>query len=129
MFGFGKNFRDPLADARTAERWLASLPVTDPLAIQRDVLTELGKLCERAASRTPQGLEAVFHVDAHTTELRRTLTTQYIEHAARSSRIETQIWQSLFDLTQGFLLCYGAFAARGQCRTGKATAGSRCCRS
>lgn len=116
MFGFGKHFRDPLADAKTAERWLASLPATDPLAIQRDVLAELGKLTERGASRTPPGLEAVFHVDAHTEELRRTLTEQYIEHAARSSRIETQIWQSLFDLTQGFLLCYGAFAAEVNAR-------------
>ena len=110
MFGFGKNFRDPLADVKTAERWLASFPPTDPLAIQHDVLAELGRLTERSASRTPQGLEAVFHVDSHTEELRRMLTEQYIEHAARSSRIETQIWQSLFDLTQGFLICYGAFA-------------------
>ena len=59
-----RTFRDPLADAKTAERWLASFPPTDPLAIQRDVLAELGRLTERSANRTPQGLEAVFHVDS-----------------------------------------------------------------
>ena len=42
--------------------------------------------------------------------LRRSLTAQYIEHAARSSKIEHQLWSALFDLTQGFLVAYYAFA-------------------
>jgi hypothetical protein len=110
MFGFGKTSTDPIADVKTAERWLATFAANDPLAVQREVLTELGKLSEQPARRTPQGLEAVFHVDAHTKSLRKALTAQYIEHASRSSKIENQLWQALFDLTQGFLTCYGAFA-------------------
>ena len=37
------------------------------------------------------------------------LTAQYLEHGNRSTRVESQLWQALFDLTQGFLLCYQAF--------------------
>ena len=110
MFGFGKTTRDPLADVRAAERWLASFPLSDPLAIHGDVLTELGRTAEPTARRTPQRLEAVFHVDAQCGGLRRALTAQYIEHATRSSKIEHQLWSALFDLTQAFLVSYGAFA-------------------
>jgi hypothetical protein len=42
--------------------------------------------------------------------LRGSLTAQYLEHASRSPTIENQLWQSMSDLSQGFLACYGAFA-------------------
>jgi hypothetical protein len=110
MFGFGKTIKDPLADAKTVERWLVGFPTNDPLAMHAGVLYELGRLTERDARRTPARLEAVFHVDRHTDPLRKNLTGQYLEHGNRSTRVENQLWQSLFDLTQGLLLCYQAFA-------------------
>jgi len=109
MFGFGSPHKDPFADVKTAERWLASFPASDPLAAHGQLLTELGKFAERVGRRTPPRLEAVFHVDARTKALRKTLAAQYVEHASRSSKIENQLWSALFDLTQAFLLCYGAF--------------------
>jgi len=110
MFGFGKTIRDPLADAKTAERWLGGFPATDPLSMHAAVLAELGRLAGRDAKRTPARLEAVFHIDAHTDGLRKMLTAQYLEHGSRSTRVESQLWQALFDLAQGLLLCYQAFA-------------------
>jgi cyclic-di-GMP-binding protein len=109
MFGFGKTTRDPLTDAKSAERWLASFPAGDPLAVHGELLSELARTSERDARRTPAQLEAVFALDAGTAELRRTLTAQYIEHGNRSSKIENQLWSSLFDLTQAFLVAYQAF--------------------
>lgn len=109
MFGFGKSQKDPLADAKSAERWLASFPTSDPLAVHAGLLVELGALTERDARRTPARLEAVFYLDAQTEGLRKSLTAQYLEHGNRSTRVESQLWQALFDLTQGFLLCYQAF--------------------
>jgi cyclic-di-GMP-binding protein len=109
MFGFGRTTKDPLADARSAERWLASFPAVDPLAVHAELLSELARVTDRHARRTPAQLEAVFALDGGTDELRRTLTAQYIEHANRSSKIENQLWSSLFDLTQAFLLAYQAF--------------------
>jgi hypothetical protein len=109
MFGFGKSTKDPLADRKTVERWLASFPANDPLGTHAALLTELGALAGRDAPRTPARLEAVFHLDALSDRLRRSLTAQYLEHGTRSSRIEGQIWQAMFDLTQAFVLCYQAF--------------------
>jgi len=110
MFGFGKTNRDPLADFRSAEKWLASFPIADPLALHTEVISELGRIAEPTAKRTPQRLEAIFRVDAQCTGLRKNLTAQYIEHSSRSSKIEHQLWSALFDLTQAFLVTYNAFA-------------------
>ena len=110
MFGFGKTIKDPLADAKTAERWLGLFPTNDPLAIHGAALAELGRLTERVAKRTPARLEALFLTDRYTEPLRKSVTAQYLEHGHRSTRVENQLWQALFDLTQGFLLCYQAFA-------------------
>jgi hypothetical protein len=110
MFRFGKPSKDPLADAKTAARWLGGFPANDPLAIHAAVLAELGRVTERDAKRTPSRLEAVFHLDAHTEALRKMLTSQYLDHGNRSTRVENQLWQALFDLAQGLLLCYQVFA-------------------
>ena len=106
MFGFGKTLKDPLSDARTVERWLAGFPANDPLALHAGVLSELGRASERDAKRAPARLEAVFQADLHAEPLRKSLTAQYLEHGNRSTKVENQLWQALFDLTQGFLLCY-----------------------
>lgn len=118
MFGFGKTLKDPLADAKSAERWLASFPPGDPLAVHGELLSELSRVTERNARRTPAQLEAAFALDAGTEALRRTLTTQYIEHASRSSKVENQLWAALFDLTQAFLLAYQAFGREVLAHTG-----------
>jgi hypothetical protein len=110
MFGFGKTTKDPLADAKTVDRWLAGFPANDPLSLHAGVLAELGRAAERDARRTPARLEGVFRADLHTEPLRKSLTAQYLEHGSRSTKVENQLWQALFDLTQGFLLCYQAFA-------------------
>jgi hypothetical protein len=109
MFKFRRRSQAPLSDARSAQRWLATLPFNDPLVVQREVLHALKALAERNARRTPSVLAAVFRVDAQTTNLVRTLLTQYTEIANRSSKLESQLWQAVFDLTQGFLACYAAF--------------------
>lgn len=111
MFGFGsKTPKDPLADVKSAERWLSSFSGSDPITLHGEVLSELGLLTDRNARLTLPRLEAVFALDRHCAKLRKALTTQYIEHASRSSKIENQLWSSLFDLTQAFLQAYQAFS-------------------
>ena len=110
MFGFGKTTKDPLADAKSAERWFAAQPTGDPLAVHAELMGALGAIAERGRERTPGMLEAVFRADTLAQPLREALTAQYIEHATRSSRIEHQLWSAMFDLTQAFLLAYAAFS-------------------
>ena len=66
MFGFGKSSKDPLSDIKAAERWLATLPGADTLAVHSNVIDELERATGAGANRTPQRLRAVFHVDAQT---------------------------------------------------------------
>ena len=110
MFGLRKSTKEPLADAKSAQRWLDAFPTNDPLALHAELLPELARVADHDARRTPSQLEAVFALDAGTAELRRALTAQYIEHANRSGRIENQLWSALFDLSQAFLVAYQAFA-------------------
>src|SRR5947209_3065862 len=108
MFRFAKAPKEPLSDTRSAERWLASFAATDPLAAHAELLRELARVAEPHAHRKPAQLEAVFVADAYARDMRRVLCAQYIEHASRSGKIEHQLWQALFDLTQAFLVAYGA---------------------
>ena len=110
MFRFRRSGKNPLADVRAAGRWLSTLPGGDTLAAHSDVVAQLERVAGHAATRTPSGLQAVFHVDAQTSGQRSALISQYVEHASRSSRIENQLWTALFGLTQSFLLTYQAFA-------------------
>ena len=110
MFGFGKTTRDPLVDAKSAERWFAAQPAGDPLAIHAELMSSLGAIAERGRARSPAMLEAVFRADTLAQPVRESLTAQYIEHASRSSRIEHQLWSAMFDMTQAFLLAYAAFS-------------------
>ncbi len=117
MINFREPPKGPLADTRSARRWLDTLPVSDPLLVQRELLVQLDKLAERTARRTPSGLEALFAVDAYAGGVVRNLIAQYVEHAGRSSKIEGQLWQTLYGLTQGFQACYAAFAREIKDRT------------
>ena len=110
MFGFGKTTRDPLVDAKSAERWFAAQPAGDPLAIHAELMSSLGAIAERGRARSPAMLEAVFRADTLAQPVRESLTAQYIEHASRSSRIEHQLWSAMFDMTQAFLLAYASFS-------------------
>jgi len=109
MFGFSKTIKDPLADPKTVDRWFASHPPGDPLAVHAELMSALGAIADRGRTRTPAHLAAVFRADLVATGLRESLTAQYIEHANRSSRIEHQLWSALFDLSQAFLQSYAAF--------------------
>ena len=117
MFSFGKAGKEPFADVKSVERWLAAFPANNPLVLHGALVAELGRIAERDARRTPAQLEAVFALDTRTADLRATLTAQYVEHANRSSKIEHQIWSALFDLTQAFLLAYQAFGREVATRT------------
>ena len=79
MFRFRKSGKDPLADIRAAERWLATLPGDDTLAVHSDVVAQLDRVSGNSGTRTPPGLRAVFHVDAQTMPQRRALIAQYVE--------------------------------------------------
>jgi len=110
MIGFFHSRRDPLADARTAQRWMSSGLSSDTLAMHGELMAALARISAPAAKLTRRRLAALFVVDAHADQLFRSLTAQYIEHANRSAKIERQLWTALSDLTNAFLTAYQAYA-------------------
>jgi cyclic-di-GMP-binding protein len=109
MFGFLRSRKDPLADARSAERWCAAPVATDPLSRKQELTDELARITAPTAKLTPRRLGALFVMDAHAEQLFRALTAQYVEHANRSAKIERQLWTALFDLSQAFQTAFRSF--------------------
>src|SRR5437016_4530801 len=109
MFGFLRSRKDPLADARSAERWFAAPVATDTLSRKQELIAALGRITAPTAKLTPRRLGALFVLDAHAEQLFRALTAQYVEHANRSAKIERQLWSALFDLSQAFQTAFRSF--------------------
>jgi hypothetical protein len=110
MFGFLRSRNDPLADARSAERWLMSGAPADSLARHELLLAELARVVAADAPFTPRRLAALFVIDRHAEQLFKSLATQYVEHAGRSAKIERQLWSALFDLTGAFIAAYQTYS-------------------
>src|SRR5437762_9895928 len=109
MFGFLRSRKDPLADARSAERWFATPVATDPLSRKQELVEELARITAPTAKLTPRRLGALFVMDAHAEQVFRALTAQYVEHASRSAKIERQLWSALFDLSQAFQTAFRSY--------------------
>ncbi len=108
MFGFNAE-KQPLADVRSAQRWLASLDPSDLLGTQAQVVAQVAPLAEPNRRRKPAELEALFAVDAGTVALRSALAGQYIDHAHRSPKVEQQLWRALSELGNAFQHAYRAY--------------------
>ena len=110
MFGLGNSRNDPLADARSAERWIAAGVTSDALTMHERIRSVLAAVAAPGIELTPKRLAALFVIDAHAQGLFKALTAQYVGHAGRSAKIERQIWAAIFDLTQAFQTALQTFA-------------------
>jgi hypothetical protein len=109
MFRFGKDPRHPLSDPKAVARWFDSLPKTDLFAFQAAILDGLSLLAAGTVKPTAAAAEALIAVDVMSDRLRRALLAQYLEVANRPGTVERRVWQTAFDLAQGFLQCYQIF--------------------
>ena len=69
MFGFLRSRKDPLADARSAERWFAAPVATDTLSRKQELIAALGRITTPTPKLTPRRLGALFVMDAHAEQL------------------------------------------------------------
>ena len=65
MFGFGSSRNDPLADARSAERWIAAGVTSDALTMHERIRSVLAEVTAPGVALTPKRLAALFVIDAH----------------------------------------------------------------
>ncbi len=108
-----KTTKDPLADARRPSAGSRRSPRTTRSRCNRQLLAELSHLSERDARRTPVSPRGGVSRRCADKGL-----AQGAHHAIRRAceplvaKIESQLWQALFDLTQGFLIVLCGVRAR-----------------
>lgn len=110
MFGFlgthGKDANDPLTSGRNTSVWLRQLPALDVIGRQQHVMRAFDAL---RRSRRPFDLgrvQAIEFLDSALGADRRQLMKQYVENHDAAGKLAERIWQSAYDLTQGFLQGY-----------------------
>ncbi|MEO8345337.1 MAG: hypothetical protein ABI607_06535 [Betaproteobacteria bacterium] len=110
MFGFltsgTKEAADPLASPKAVASWLRQLPALDVIGRQQQVMQAFEAM---RASRRPVDIsrvQAIEYLDAALGADRRQLTKQYVENYDSAPKLAERIWQSIYDLSQGFILAY-----------------------
>jgi len=110
MFGFltpqAKETADPLQNAKTAQSWLRQLPALDVIGRQQHVIRALDSLRKAQREIDLNRVGAIEFVDAALGADRRQLIKQYIENAEASPKLADRIWQSLWEMSQAFMLAY-----------------------
>ncbi len=110
MFGFlspqAKETADPLQNAKTAQAWLRQLPALDVIGRQQHVIRALDALRKAQREIDLNRVGAIEFVDAALGADRRQLIKQYIENAEASPKLADRIWQSLWEMSQAFMLAY-----------------------
>jgi hypothetical protein len=101
-----RSLQDPLRGGKAAARWIASLPMADPLQLQREVLDLVASFPGGRRRIGPAQAEALLHVDARCERIISQLTAQYTVNYQRSSSVETRLWHGVFDLVKAFTAAY-----------------------
>jgi len=110
MFGFltpqSRESSDPLQNAKSAAAWLRQLPALDVIGRQQHVIRALDAVRKAQREIDLNRLAAIQFVDAALGSDRRQLIKQYIENAEASPKLADRIWQSLWEMSQAFMLAY-----------------------
>jgi hypothetical protein len=111
-----RSLADPLRSAHQAARWVAALPSSDPLAIQKEVLELVAGFPGNRKELAPSQAEALLRIDARLEPVLATLTRQYVTSYQKSSSVESRLWHSVFDVVKAFLAAYHASLKAGYAR-------------
>jgi len=110
MFGFltpgTKDVADPLVSARTVASWLRELPALDVVGRQQRVMGAFESMRKSRKAPDLSRAGAVQFVDAALGADRRQLVKQYVENIDAAPKLAERLWQTVFDLTQGFINAY-----------------------
>ena len=110
MFSFltpqNKDGADPLVSARATETWLKQLPAQDVIGRQQNVMRAFEGMRLSRRPIDPARVQAISFLDSALGADRRQLMKQYVENHDTAPKLAERIWQSTYDLTQGFLYAY-----------------------
>ncbi|MEO8303426.1 MAG: hypothetical protein ABI724_04860 [Betaproteobacteria bacterium] len=108
-----RSFGDPLRNAKSAAHWIASLPTTDAMEIQKEALELVAKFPGARRVAAPAQAEALLRIDARLEPILSQLSQQYTTNYQKSTAVETRLWHAVFDLVKAFGSAYGAALRAG----------------
>src|SRR5438445_214080 len=108
-----RSLADPLRNAASASRWVATLPSGDALQLQREALDLIASFPGSRRDIAPAQAEALMRIDARFEPIIAQLTAQYSANYQRSSGVETRLWHGVFDLVKAFTAAYQSVLKTG----------------
>ncbi len=106
VVNFFRTLNDPFRNAHTAGRWVASLPATDALSIQKEALDLVAAFPGPRREVGPGQVEALLRIDARLEPVIAQLTQQYTVNYQKSTSVESRLWHAVFDLVKAFTAAY-----------------------
>jgi hypothetical protein len=86
-----RSFGDPLRNTKAAAQWIAALPTTDAMAIQKEALELVTKFPGARRVAGPAQAEALLRIDARLERILSQLSTQYTTNYQKSTAVETRL--------------------------------------
>jgi hypothetical protein len=108
-----RSFGDPFRNTKAAAQWIASLPATDAMAIQKEALELVARFPGSHGVAGPAQAEALLKIDARMEPILSQLAQQYTTNYQKSTAIETRLWHAVFDLVKAFAAAYAAALRAG----------------
>ncbi|HTQ00511.1 MAG TPA: hypothetical protein VMN56_14390 [Casimicrobiaceae bacterium] len=106
MLSWFRSFKDPLASANNAARWIGGLPTVDAATLQKEALELVAGFPGTRKEAGPGQVEALLRVDGRVEPIIAQLTQQYAQNHGKSTSIESRLWHSVFDLVKAFIAAY-----------------------
>ena len=122
------SLKDPFRNSNAAAQWIAALPTTDAMALQKEALDLVASFPGGRRILGPAQAEALLRVDARIEPVLAQLAQQYATNYQKSTDVETRLWHAVFDLVKAFAAAYGAVLRGGLSARRRTSAGRRCCR-
>src|SRR5438552_16778399 len=108
-----RSFADPLRNATSAARWVATLPAGDALQLQREALDLIASFPGTRRAIAPAQTEALMRLAARFEPIIAQLTAQYYAIYQRSSDVETRLWKGVLDHVRSFTAAYESVLMSG----------------
>jgi len=112
-FTWIRSLKDPFRSANAAAQWIAALPTTDPVALQKEALELVAKFPGARRVAGYAQAEALLRIDARFEPVLAQLAQQYATNYQKSTDVETRLWHAVFDLVKAFVAAYGAVLRAG----------------
>ena len=91
VYNWIRTLNDPFRNARTASRWIASLPAIDALSIQKEAQDLVASFPGARNEVRPGQVEALLKVDARLEPVIAQLTQQYTANYQKSTSVESRL--------------------------------------